>query len=52
MPASGIDKQGIVTNFEFFDLDNDNQVEIIITRTGDNMNEEPLLAWNQTNKFL
>ena len=51
LPASGIDKQGIVTNFEFFDFDNDGQVEIIITRTGDNMNEEPGLAWDQTNFY-
>ena len=51
LPASGIDKQGIVTNFEFFDFDNDGQVEIIITRTGDNMNEEPGLPWDQTNFY-
>ena len=51
LPSSGIDKQGIVTNFEFFDFDNDGQVEIIITRTGDNMNEEPGLPWDQTNFY-
>ena len=51
LPASGIDKQGIVTNFEFFDLNNDGQVEIIITRTGDNMNEEPSSNWDQTNFY-
>lgn len=51
LPVSGIDKQGIVTNFEFFDFDNDGQVEIIITRTGDNMNEEPGLSWDQTNFY-
>ena len=51
LPASGIDKQGIVTNFEFFDLKNGGQVEIIITRTGDNMNEEPSSNWDQTNFY-
>lgn len=37
LPASSIRGQGIVTNFEFIDLDDDGVVEILLTRTGDNI---------------
>lgn len=37
LPASSISGQGIVTNFEFIDIDNDSTVEILLTRTGDNI---------------
>lgn len=51
LPQTSIYKQGIVTNFEFFDFDGNGQVEIILTRTGDNMNETPGLPWDQTNFY-
>jgi len=51
LPQTSIYKQGIVTNFEFFDFDGNGQVEIILTRTGDNMNETPGLPWDQSNFY-
>jgi len=51
LPPSNIDKQGIVSSFKFIDLNNDGQVEILITRTGDDMNEERGLAWDQSNFY-
>ena len=51
LPETSIYKQGIVTNFEFFDFDGNGQVEIILTRTGDNMNETPGLPWDQSNFY-
>lgn len=35
LPETGIYGQGVVTDFNFFDLDDDGMEEIIITRTGD-----------------
>jgi len=50
LPPSNIDKQGIVSNFEFFDFNNDGNVEILLTRTGDNMNE-PWPPGNESNFY-
>lgn len=36
LPESTINGQGVVTDFNFYDLDGDNIEEIILTRTGDN----------------
>tara|TARA_B100001248_G_scaffold172571_1_gene130785 strand:+ start:2363 stop:3682 length:1320 start_codon:yes stop_codon:yes gene_type:complete len=51
LPETSIYKQGIVTNFEFYDFDGNGDVEIILTRTGDNMNETPGLPWDQSNFY-
>ena len=51
LPISNVDKQGIVTSFKFFDFNNDGQVEILVTRTGDDMNEEPGTPWDQSNFY-
>jgi len=51
LPISNVNKQGIVTSFKFIDLNNDGEVEILLTRTGDNMNEEYGLAWDQSNFY-
>jgi hypothetical protein len=39
LPESSISGQGIVTDFNFYDLDGDNIEEIILTRTGDNQTD-------------
>tara|TARA_B110000967_G_C18845763_1_gene541893 strand:+ start:103 stop:1563 length:1461 start_codon:yes stop_codon:yes gene_type:complete len=39
LPKSSINGQGIVTDFNFYDLDGDNIEEIILTRTGDNQTD-------------
>ena len=39
LPESSINGQGIVTDFNFYDLDGDNIEEIILTRTGDNQTD-------------
>ena len=36
LPESKIDQQGVVTDFEFFDISGNGNYEIIIARTGDN----------------
>jgi len=51
LPSTNVDKQGLPTSFKFIDLNNDGEVEIIITRTGDDMNEERGLSWDQTNFY-
>lgn len=35
MPQSNIESQGVVTDFEFYDLNDNGNYEIIISRTGD-----------------
>ena len=51
LPEANVERQGLVTNFEFYDLDNDGNVEIILTRTGDGLGEEPNLPWNERNFY-
>ena len=51
LPEANVNKQGLVSNFEFYDLNNDGNVEIILTRTGDGLGEEPNLAWNERNFY-
>tara|TARA_B110000240_G_scaffold80284_1_gene91542 strand:- start:118 stop:1578 length:1461 start_codon:yes stop_codon:yes gene_type:complete len=67
LPKSSINGQGIVTDFNFYDLDGDNIEEIILTRTGDNQTDANnfYIGWSiqilkksattytdQTNSFL
>ena len=51
LPEANVNRQGLVSNFEFYDLNNDGNVEIILTRTGDGLGEEPNLAWNERNFY-
>lgn len=51
LPEANVSRQGLVSNFEFFDLNNDGNVEIILTRTGDGLGEEPNLPWNERNFY-
>ena len=51
LPEANVSRQGLVTNFEFYDLNNDGKVEIILTRTGDGLGEEPNLPWNERNFY-
>ena len=51
LPISNIYKQGIPTSFKFIDLNNDGNAEILLTRTGDNMNEEHGTPWDQSNFY-
>jgi hypothetical protein len=51
LPISNIYKQGIPTSFKFTDLNNDGNAEILVTRTGDNMNEEHGTPWDQSNFY-
>ena len=51
LPEANIGRQGLVSNFEFYDLNNDGNVEIILTRTGDGLGEEPNLPWNERNFY-
>jgi len=51
LPVSNVNKQGIVTSFKFIDLNNDGNTEILVTRTGDDMNQEYGLPWDQTNSY-
>ena len=36
LPAHTISNQGIVTDFKFLDIDNDQSIEVLLVRTGDN----------------
>ncbi|MGC6413540.1 MAG: VCBS repeat-containing protein [Bacteroidia bacterium] len=36
LPAHTISNQGIVTEFKFLDIDNDQSIEVLLVRTGDN----------------
>ena len=51
LPEANVNRQGLVSNFEFYDLNNDGNVEIILTRTGDGLGEEPNLPWNERNFY-
>ena len=51
LPEANVSRQGLVSNFEFYDLNNDGNVEIILTRTGDGLGEEPNLPWNERNFY-
>ena len=51
LPEANVNRQGLVSNFEFFDLNNDGNIEIILTRTGDGLGEEPNLPWNERNFY-
>ena len=39
LPGSSVSGQGVVTDFNFYDLNGDNTEEIILTRTGDNQTD-------------
>ena len=51
LPEANVNRQGLVSNFEFYDLNNDGKVEIILTRTGDGLGEETNLPWNERNFY-